>query len=91
MAVPPPEVELRLADGGDDEVEDVVRGALLRQRLVREHEAVPEGVLHERADVLREHVVAAVDDGKCPRRLDQRDRPTRARPVRISSPSWERP
>ena len=32
--------------------------------------------------VLREHVVAAVDDRQRPRRLDQRDRPTRARSVR---------
>ena len=47
----PPELEPRLRDGRDDRVEHVVRRALLREGLVREDEAMTEGVLDERPDV----------------------------------------
>ena len=59
-------------------VEDPVGVDLLGERLVAEHEPVPERVLGERLDVLREHVVAAAEERERARRLDEADRPARA-------------
>jgi hypothetical protein len=78
----PPELEAGLRHRGEHGVEDVVRRALLRQRLVREHEAVSERVLRQGPDVRRDHVVASVHEGERPRAVHERDRPARARTVR---------
>ena len=59
-----------------------VGGHLLRERLVREDEPMPQRVLGERLEVLGEHVVAAADDGERARRLHEADRPARAGAVR---------
>ena len=72
----------RLRDRRDHGVEDVARAAFLRERLVGQDEAVPEGVLHERAEIGRDHVVAAVDERERAGALDERDGATGARAVR---------
>src|SRR5262245_40904084 len=56
------QVELWNGHGGDHALEDRVRGHLLGERLVREHEPVPERVRGERVDVLENDVVAAAQE-----------------------------
>src|ERR671929_2094916 len=55
------EVGARDGHGGEHLVEDAVGAHLLGERLVGEDEPVPQRVLHERAEILGEDVVAAAN------------------------------
>ena len=61
--------------------DDRVGADVVGQRLIRQHDAVPQHVEGELADVVRQHVVAAVQEGERPGAGDQRDRGARAGPV----------
>ena len=76
--------EVRAGDGhgGEHLVEDAVGAHLLGERLVGEDEPVSQRILHQRAQVLREDVVAAADERERTRRLHEADRPARAGAVR---------
>ena len=74
----PGEVELRHRDRLEHAVEDRVGVDALGERLVAEHHAVPEHVLGELADVLRQHVAASAQERERACADDEVDRAARA-------------
>src|SRR5260221_8048467 len=57
------EVDLRGLHGFENVVEDVVCRHFLGERLVRENEAVPEGIANDGFDVGDDRVIATVEEG----------------------------
>ena len=88
--------DLGLGHGVEHLRDDRVGGDVVGERLIRQHDAVPHHVEGKLADVVRQHVVTAVQERERPGAGDEGDRGARAGPLadvplQVAEPGTERP